>query len=446
MKIGMPLFALLLAPGAVLYGQATPTATASVSSTPASTAGSHAGFTLPSVDGTIHYALSASEIVQYGYFGSGNTTGTGALSGDVSYSSLSTRAPFNLMYAGGVLLSESSGQGTTTYQDLSASQSLTAGKWVFGLSDSASYLPQSPTTGYSGIPGVGDVGVLPIQGPSLGPAGGVLTYSGNRVSNVASGSAERLLTGKTSVSAMGSWSILHFLEGNNGFDTSDVSGEGALNHRIDARDTVSANAIYSLFTYGKSEGGINVATRGVNGVYTRLLSRSTSLELSAGPQWVQSSDKVLIPNSLNVSASMGLGYSRGLTSANLGYSRGVDAGSGVQLGGLSDTVSAGYGHSFGREWLASLSGAYSHTAALAKRNVPLPPGVTIPPGGDFSTVFGGLQVTHSISRTLSAYASYTGQHQTYSTAYTGTNAFNGTSHTFGIGITWAPHSMRLGQF
>jgi len=390
--------------------------------------------------------LGASQIVQYGYFGSGNVTGSAAVSGGIGYSSMSTKAPFDMVYSGGVLISESSGQNTSTYQDLSVSQGLMAGRWVFGLDDSVSYLPQSPTTGYSGIPGVGDIGVIPPGGPTAGYTGGLLTFSGDRVDNTVSGSAERLFTGKTSASAVGSWSIEHFLNGNEGFDNSGVSGEAALNHRIDGRDTISANAVYSLFTFGKNEGGINFETRGVNGVFTRLLSRTLSLEVSAGPQWVTSSDKALIPNSLSAAASAGLGYAHGLTNAELGYTRGVNGGSGVQLGGLSDTASAGVSHAYGREWLVAVTGSYSHTEALTKSNVLPPAGLTIPFGGTFSTVFGGVQVTRRISRSLSGYASYTAQHQSYDSKFTGVNAFNGTSHTFGIGITYTPHALRLGQF
>lgn len=445
MKVGLSVIALLMVPGVALYGQALPTATGGENATPAATAGTRAGFRLPGSDGEVHYALGASQIVQYGYFGSGNATGSAALNGDIGYSSLSAKAPFDMVYMGGVLISESSQQDSSTYQALSLSQGLTAGKWVFNLADSVSLLPQSPTVGYAGIPGVGSVGGVP-GAPDIGAAGALLTYSGNRVSNVVSGSAERMLTGTTSVSAVGAYSLLHFLQGNDGFDTSGVSGEAALNHRIDGRDTISANAVYSLFTFGKNVGGINFATRGINGVYTRLLSRTLSLELSAGPQWVSSSDKALIPNSLSVAASAGLGYVHGLTSAQLGYSRGVNGGSGIQLGGVSDTVSGGLSHSFGRRWFASANGSFSHTAALATGTAVPPPGLNLPLGGDFKTVYGGAQVSHSLSRTLSMYVSYASQHQAYNSSYHGVNAFNGTSQTFAIGITYAPRSLRLGQF
>ncbi len=447
MRAEISILALLALVGVGAFGQAVPAGPEGASSTPAAIAGTRAGFSLPMSDGLWHYALGASQIEQYGYYGPDKWTGTAAVNGNLSYASGSAKAPFNLLYGGGVLFSETSGVNTTSYQNMAVSQNLTAGRWVFGLSDSVSFMPQSPIAGFSGIPGVGDVGTTPIGGAGLGPTGGLLTYSGNRVGNSLSGSAELLLTGKTSVSAMGEWDILHFLDGHiDGFDTQDVSGEAALNHRVDARDTVAVNAVYSLFTYGKDENGISFETRGVNGVYTRLLSPSVSVNISAGPQWLTSSDKALIPNSLNAAASVGLSYAHGLSNATIGYSRGVNGGYGVQYGGISDTVSAAAGHGFGRAWQAGINMAYLHTESLTKSGVAPPPGLTIPLGGAFSTVFGGAQLTHQLSRSFSAYVSYAAQHQSYSAAYTGTNAFNGTSQTFAIGITYAPRALRAGQF
>ena len=447
MRAEISILALLAFAGAGAFGQAVPSGPEGASSTPAAIAGTRAGFRLPVSDGLWHYALGASQIEQYGYYGPGKWTGSATVNGDLSYSSGSVKAPFNMMYAGGALLSESSGVNTTTYQNMAVSQNLMMGRWVFGLTDSVSYMPQSPIAGFSGIPGVGDVGTAPIGGSGLGPAGGLLTYSGNRVGNGLSGSAELLLTGKTSASAMGSWDILHFLDGRiNGFDTQDVSGEAALNHRVDARDTVAVNAAYSLFTFGKSEGGFNFTTRGINGVYSRLVSPSVSLNISAGPQWLTSSDKALIPNSLNAAASIGLSYAHGLSNATIGYSRGVNGGYGVQYGGLSDSVSATAGHGFGRAWQAGINMSYMHTDSLTKSGATPPPGLTIPLGGSFSTVYGGAQLSHQLSRSLSAYVSYSAQHQTYNAAYTGTTAFNGTSQTLAIGITYAPRALRLGQY
>lgn len=447
MKIGISISTLMLAIGTIAYGQASPSGNVSATaSTPASSASPSSLFSYPTVDGTLHYALNASEVVQYGYFGAGNASYSAVVSGDAAYSSKSVNAPFNMLLAGGVFIPESSGQDTTPFVNLAVSQGWIAEKWVFGLSDTVSYLPQSPTTGLSGIPGVGDIGSFPVTGPSGGPAGGVLTYSGDRVSNSLTGNVERLITGKTSVSGTGSWTVLHFLNNDEGLNNTQVTGQVAINHRLDARDTISANAVYSVYTFGPSDGGLSLTTRGINGVYSRVLSRSFSFNISAGPQWISSSDGALIPKSVNLALTTGLSYEYKFTNAGIGYSRGVNGGSGVQLGAEADSISGFVSHAIGRDWLVSANGAYTHTTSLATGTGALPPGVFIPLGGNFSTVYGGFQVSHSLGRTASVYASYTAQDQSYSADYTGVNAFNGTSQTFGIGISYTPRATRLGQF
>ncbi|HEY2038567.1 MAG TPA: hypothetical protein VGG95_02825 [Edaphobacter sp.] len=428
------------------YGQAAPTATPvqTQSQTPA-------GTTTPAlswVDGTIHYGLSASEIVQVGYYGSGNITSSTALSGVVGYSSLSQVHPTSLLFAGGVVIGQG-GQGTSTYQNIALSQSLIKGRWVFNATDSFSFLPQSPVTGIAGVPGINNPGTIPIDGPSGGPAGGILTFSGNRISNMLSGTLERRLTGKTSISGSGAWSLLHFVDKNAGLDTSMVTGQVALNHQIDRRNSVSLSAVYSTFdTYnlfavyppGFPTNSVTYQTKGVNVSYSRLWTRSLSTDVSAGPMWIQTSAAPLIPNQLNYFLNAGLGYNRRLMNYGLRYTHGVNGGSGVQPGALSDTVTGTASRTFSQQWAGSASLVYTRTSGLLF----LTPGVGS--NSAINTVYGTLQVTHGFTRTLSGYASYTAQNQSVNQGLLTPNTFNGTSHIFGIGVSWTPQSTRLGDF
>jgi hypothetical protein len=439
MKIGISISTALLAVSTIAYGQAEPAGVSSV--TPATSAGTDTTFNLPGADGTLHYALGASEVVQY-YSRQGTVTPRGGVTGDVSYSSTSETLPFSMLLAAGILFPESSSANLNTYLDLNVSQSLVAKRWVLGISDSLSYLPQSATGGLSGIPGVGDIGTI---GPT-GNTGGILTNTGGRIGNSVTGSVERLFTGRTSISGSGFYSLLHFVNASEGFDTTQVGGQVALNHRLDARDTVSANAVYSVYNYGKTLNGISFTSRGINGVYSRVVSRSVSAHVSIGPQWISSSDSALIPNRLDVAANAGLTYEYKRTSMGLDYSRGVSGGSGVQLGGLRDSVAVTADHAITPEWLLSANADYTHTSGLANPQVAQSSNLTIPLGGNFSTFYGGVQLTHRFRRTLSGYASYTVQHQTSDLNYTGTTAFSGTSHIFGFGITYTPRATRLGQF
>lgn len=440
-KIRITISALLLTVSSISQGQAVPTASTSM-------APSSSGLNFSPLDGVFHYALTGSEIAQRGYYSSSAWTYSTVLSGDAAYTAKSSVRPFNMVFAGGVSLANQSGQSTTSFWNVAASQGYVTRSWIFNIADSFSFLPQSPTTGLSGIPGVGDLGAIPVQGPVEGPAGGVFSNAGNRIGNTLSGGVERQIDHATSISGNGSWSVLRFLGNstNSGaIDNTQYSGTVGLNRRLDARSSVSVNGVYSAFVYTVPPGGLlqpDIETRGVNLSYQRLLSRSLSVTVSAGPQWVNSSYNLLIPPALNLAASAGLSYSRGFTNASVGYSRGVNGGSGVLPGALSDSVSGSLGHSYGHNWVASINAAYTHTSGLTQlTGIPTAPTHLV-----YNTVFGGVQVTRRISEHLSGYLSYEAQNQSNNYSSGAGNALNGTSHTFGIGISFSPRSTRLGQF
>jgi len=440
MKLRLAALALLLMMGPLSYGQAVPAGGTAM------TSGS-GGPNSPSLDGIVHYALSASEIIQLGYYGAGEVTHSTVLSGDVAYQAKSTIRPFNFLFAGGVILGNQSGQGTTYFTNVSVSQGYVTRDWVFNISDSFSFLPQSPTTGLSGIAGVGDLGSTPVQGPVEGPAGGIFSVSGNRIANSLNGSVERQINRNTSISGSGSWSVLNYLDENSGgLDSTQVSGVVALNRRLDARSSVSLDAVYSTYNYSGNSadsGEPDIESRGINLSYQRVLSRTLSMSVSAGPQWISSSNSTLIPSRVNAAASANLSYSRRFTSAAVGYSHGVNAGSGVIAGAISDNVFASLAHTFGRKWVASSSVGYSHSTGL----IQLSSGSSLVPVNEvYDTVFGGVQATRAISARFSGYVSFTAQNQTSNYAGGAQNALNGTSETFGIGITFTPRSTRLGQF
>jgi len=445
MKMLFSISTMLLLLGARSYGQAVPTATASSTPTPAAAAGPKLSW----VDGTVHYALSATELIQFGYFGSGNVTTSTALSGNVGYVTMSQTHPFSLLFAGGVLFGQGSGQGVTTYQNVAVSQSLIRGKWIFGVTDSFSFLPQSPTTGIAGIAGVGPIGTLPLQGPSSGPAGGVLTYSGNRISNTLSGNIERRLTGKTSVSGLGSWSVLHFMDQNSGLDTTSTSGQVAVNHRINVRNSVSLSAVYSTYDTsglfsnlpGFPNDNVTYQTKGLNLTYMRQWTRSLSMDVSAGPQWISSSAAQIVPNRLNAYVNAGIGYTRQLTNFGLRYTHGVNAGSGVFAGAESDNFSGSVSHNFSRDWAGSAWVNYTRSSGLLAT---APTGVS--PNGSINTEYGTLQIMRGFTRTISGYASYSVQNQDVNSPLATQNVFNGLSHTVAFGVSWTPQSTRLGDF
>jgi hypothetical protein len=425
---------LLAAATAVTFAQAVPASTMSPSVGPG----------LPSVDGIFHYSLSGSELFETGYQASGLAHST-ILSGSASYNSRSVVHPFGMVYSGGLLFGNQYGSTVTTFQNFVVSQGLVKGVWSFGVADSVSYLPQSPTTGLSGLAGLGDIGSEPISGPSSGPAGGILTNNATNVSNALSGNVERRLSDRTSVNGVAAWSILRF-PGGEGLDSQQIMGEGGLNHRLDVRDTVSGNVSYSTMSYGSGI-DLSIQTLGVNGAFQRVLSRDLSMNVSAGPLWIRSSNSALVPSNLTYAADLGLTYTHRYIAGSLSYTRGVEGGSGVQAGILQDTVAASIGRTYGRDWMTSLTANYSHSSGLVQNGATLISNANfLYAGGKTSTIFGGAQVSRRLTDSLSAYASYNLQHQSIDNSLALQNAFSGLSQTFGVGITFSPRSTHLGQF
>ena len=127
---------------------------------------------------------------------------------------------------------------------------------------------------------------------------------------------------------------------------------------------------------------------------------------------------------------------------SLRYTHGVNGGSGVQPGAIADNFNASVGRNFGRDWAASASFSYSRTTGLLL----LFPNAGSGINGATNTEYGSIQVSRGFTRAISGYVSYTAANQSLNQVLSTQNAFNGLSHTFGIGVTWAPQSKRLGEF
>lgn len=427
---------ILLASPLAGLGQATPTA--SVQPSPS-------GLNLPVINGTFQYGLSASEVVQNGYSSNGGVYAQTSLSGDVAYTSKSEVRPFNMIYTGGTQLGNQSGASNTYYQSLILSQGYVTRSWVFGLSDSLSYLPQSPTVGLSGIPGTGDIGLTPIQN-GLEPSQSILSVGNARLGNTLGGTVERRLNGSTSISGGATYGILRFL-GNGGLDSSQISADVAINRRINARSSASLAATYGTYSYTLLGDDLSFATRGLSASYQRQLSRSLSVSVSGGPEWINSSASLGIPSRLTFSAGAGLGYAIRAYNASVSYSRGVNGGSGIQPGAISDGITASLQRPFGTTWSASANAGYSRSQGLsntpASGNLAL---LGLTTTGNYNSTFVGAQVSRRLSRSFSAFASYTALNQSYSQVQVSPVALNGIVQSFALGVSYFPHSLHLGQF
>jgi hypothetical protein len=109
------------------------------------------------VNGTLSYDLRYTQTAQF-YGGFGGDTVWSVVSGEATYANANAARPTSLTYSGGDSWSLSGeSEGTGIFQHLMVSQGVNRRNWTFNLSDDVSYMPQAPTTGFSGIPGVGNL-------------------------------------------------------------------------------------------------------------------------------------------------------------------------------------------------------------------------------------------------------------------------------------------------
>ena len=408
--------------GARMFAQAAPAGEAS-----------YPGFQLPSIGGSLSYALSVSESITSGYVNQGTGTSTN-FSGDVAYLSGSERHPFSMVYTGGYLLGNS-GVNSVYYQSLSLSQVAHAGRWTFIGSDSVSYLPETPTIGLSGVPGVGDLGGDPTQ-LGVGTGLGILTVNGARVSNTASVSAVRNLTASTSISLTGTDSIQRFLDSSaEGFDSNAESGSVGLQHRLDARSSVGGSYTYSRSSFSNSSYAFSSQLATVQ--YSRQLSRQLSMNVFAGPQWSTGNNALLEPTAVNLSVGFGLAYRGKMTTQALNYTRGTNTGFGVLQGARSDSINYTVSRNFARVWNTSATLGYSRSTSLFNN--------AITPAFSTDAEVAGAQVSRSLTRRLSAFASFTVAHQTTGGIPGTAIAFDGTYEVVSAGLTFSPGPIRLNR-
>jgi hypothetical protein len=416
------------APAAIVLAAAlafAPLAFAQVAAPAAVGAPLYTGFQIPKVSGTVQFSASASDQVTYGYNGANATNNSITLSGNAAYLSSSIVYPFRLIYSGG-LLGDTVGQPTTFFQNLSLSQGLNTAHWRFLVADSVQYVPDTPSVGLSGIAGVGDLGIS----TGIDQQQAALTPYATRVDNSANASASRSLTGSTSLQFSGNYTIERFLNALDAIQTDTYGVSAGVSHRIDARTSISANYAYTDFSYVGVDGAFT--TQGVTVNVSRSLTRQLSVTLGAGPQYIGASALDGTPGRLNYTVDARIGYTGNVRSGSsmaLSYVRSVNSGSGVTFGAENDTVSLIASRRFLRAIGTGAQINYSQNTGLQQL-----------PGTQLNTqsLVASGQVSRAFSRVLSAYASYSWQHQSYSGDALGVTPFNGVSQTLGFGLTYSP--------
>jgi hypothetical protein len=433
MKSGYTLMAILfIAIGAaraqVVPANAGPAATNPAATSPAAT--SPAG--LP-VGGTLHYGLNYAQTTQFGNSQEGQQWSI--ISGDAGYANTGRRLPFSMQYGGGFAWAWNGPPSAgNVFQHLSLSQGIVWRAWNLSASDNVSYSFQTPTTGFSGVPGTGE----PIGEPGSTPLPDqtVLTTNTRSLDNFTTIGIGHRLDYATTLNLGGSWGQMLFID-NNGQNTETLAANAGISRRLNARNSVSGQYSFSRFNFGGAKpaspantpqisyGQANTAQFG----FSRQWNGKISSSASVGPDWVSSSNSALEPSSTSVSAGVSASDTLRFGTASLSYGHGTSGGAGYMLGAESDVVNGGFSRRFGKRLGVGLTGSYMRTAALNGN-------------GATSAKFGGAQATRSLGRYFNLFANYTAAAQS-SSALKSANVLNGLNQVIGFGIGYSPRETHL---
>jgi hypothetical protein len=412
------------------------------------------------VSGTLRYDLRYSQTAQF-YGGAGGDVQMSIASGDASYANTSKRLPFSMQYGGGYgwTLSSTPSAGNV-FQHLSVSQGKVWRKSNFTASDNISYTFETPTTGFSGIPGTGEP--IGVSGSITTPDQTILTLNTRSLDNITTiGFGQRLNYAMT-LNLGGSWGEMRFID-NNGLNTETLMANAGLTRRLDARDSVSGQYSFSRFDY--SGAGYTTQNSTAQFGVTRQWNQKLTTTASVGPAWITSSGipitgSIALPNLTTLFFSATVNYQMMRGSSSLSYSHGNNGGAGYYLGAKVDSINANFSRAFGKNLNVGVTGSYMRTTSLLAAEleyacsinnvtyiclVPL----NLTPVTDAR--FGGVQATRNLGRYFNVFANYTAIDQSSNMQISAPNTplssnttiLNGLNQVISFGIGYSPREIHL---
>ena len=376
----------------------------------------------PLVSGSLHYSLNYTQTAQF-YSGTQGASQSCGTTGELTFITAKAH-PLAVTYSGGDMWTISGAGGESgVYQHLMVSQGFSGRFGAFNLNDNVSYMPQAPTIGFSGIPGVGT-----LPGEPGAPAQPILTLNTRSVNNMTGASFSHSLNHATSLSISSGYGILRFPD-SNGLETNSLQVGPQLTRRLNALNSISGQYSFSRFSYPGST--ISMGTQSAEFGYMRTWSRRLNTSISAGPQWVSGSAGSNIPSSTDLTVNANMSYAAKSGTATLSYTQAASGGAGVttQVGVNNKDISAALSRQQGKNLSLSVTGSYMRTGGLQQT------GVT-------NAEYGGVSATRRLGRYIVASANYTAIYQSTSSSLPA-NAVSGLSQVIGFSLGFSPREKRF---
>jgi len=279
-----------------------------------------------------------------------------------------SRSQLAVNYSGGGFFSTDSTQGNGNYQQLGLAQTFQWNRWLVQILDQFSYLPQSQF-GFGGSTNLGVPGVAGSLGPSVPGLGGgsvpnqsIYASAGPRYSNAGVVQGTYMLSPRGSITASGSYGILHFVDPGS-VDDNSAMGSLGYNYQLDRKNTLGLLYRFSSYQFpGQPQA---FGDHAVNIAYGRKITGRLALQLSGGPEFSTFRMPISTQSSKlggNANANIIYGLANGNVSA--GYLHGLAGGSGVFTGSTVDQVNFAGSRRLSRVWSANFNFGYAHNKAV----------------------------------------------------------------------------------
>jgi hypothetical protein len=357
-------------------------------------------------------------------------------------------------YVGGASYYNTAGNGWRQVHEL---QAQTAMLWRTGqltIRDSFSYLPEGEF-GYSSYGGAGgfQLGLgglgtgMGMLGSGFGGQSGILGAQqvgslgqSPRFTNATVVDVVQGLSPRSSVTAAGSYGLVHFTDSTQGFINSQQAGaQAGYNYSISRKDQIAVTYGFQAFHFPADVGANNITTQVVQGMYGHRVSGRMDFVIGAGPQWTRIQEpSVGTTSHLSVAGRVSLRYQFKLTSTSLTFQRFQSNGSGFFAGGQSNIATVQISRKLGRKYTGSANLGFAHnqrlqTAALGVAST------------SYNYAFAGFAVRRQFGYNWGAFLGYQWNDQIFDTCPVVGTFCNRISvrHVATIGVDWHFRPIRI---
>jgi hypothetical protein len=400
--------------------------------------------------------------------GGGAVQGVTRALGSLALQKLWSHYNLGLQYVGGGAYYNSQNIGLTQFHSLDGDQRYLWRTGQIVLRDSFSYLPEGSfgfgAYGGSGaLSGVGGLGGSGGGITGIGSSGGALGGTGQlgslgqapRISNTTVVDVTQAVSPRSSVTAAGSFGLVHFTSDNNTtvinnqtatfLNSQQVSGQAGYNYQINRSDQVGLLYGYQSFHFPNTVTG-NFRTNYFHFLYGHRISGRMDLVLGGGPQLTTitqpvpaTTDKVS-NTTLSASGRAMLRYRFTQTNLAVSYLHYNSSGSGFYGGAMTNLFRLTATRPFGRLWSGTADVGYTTNSRI------LPAAVGGVPGQSFNSLYAGASVHRQFGRVFSGFVSYQFNNLMFDSSFCGNaSSCNRTTRrqVALFGIDWTPHPIRL---